>query len=470
MTDTITLSGKWWFPHEPQKQVYGSLEFLQGEEAILSLSYSSKDLDSEDILKFTSEFWDNDPTNSFHELILGTSTDGEQITLHQCHKVFSNYKENTYHSSFKVNYIFVGHHFENEADIQFKRISVQYSYLEEWVNKPLSLTFNEKLVKKPESIPLTKMGDYKIFIDFDRSRPISSFREFTIKQNAYMEIETFKSGKHWVSYRNIIRDIQNFLNLAIPKTVYPLKIEGKLKKDRIKSVRIGGKIIEHPIKNPNIDIYITHLKIPTLREEVSINDILFSYEDVKFNIKFTLLNWLVNSSLFRSIYNNYFSTLYKDDLYIENHFLNVITAIEAHHRSKTSNIEIDEYSHKKRVESVIEGTPDIYKDWVSKKLRYSNEPILRDRLNEILEPYSDVFNGKKRINSFIYKVITNRNSLVHQDTDRNINYEELIYTTIILKIVFELCLLEDLGFEKEYIKKLINKKKNIYAFQYMKMR
>lgn len=71
--------------------------------------------------------------------------------------------------------------------------------------------------------------------------------------------------------------------------------------------------------------------------------------------------------------------------------------------------------------------------------------------------------------SFIFKVLNNRTSLVHQDTYRAIDYEELIYTTIILKIVFELYLLESICFEIDYLKEIIKKRKiDGITFEYMK--
>jgi hypothetical protein len=464
--EEMELNGHWWLPTDYKNQIFGNLKFIPGEKAILTLSDFSKDifepLKAKDL--------------EFHKIFLGKLSDGKKITLYNC-RLFQSTgnsglgKENVLMLSFNVDYIFVGHHFEKEEDIKFKLVSVQYSYLDEWINKPLSMNHDNKINEKPRPIQLTKMSDYKVFIDFDWSAPFYSFREFTIEQKAFVLVESFKLDKEWKEYENLIKFLQNFLTLAVMKPVYPLKIRGKIRKNKSVFRKIGGRVEKDYDSYPDIDIYITYLKLPNSLEDIKSWNMLFLYGDVKNQIKRFLQNWIVNSSLFKLVYNMYFSTLYNDGIFLENQFLNIVMAIEAYHRSKTSNKDLDEYSHNKRVSTIIAGTPDIYKEWIKQGLEYSNEPNLRKRLNEILAPYKDVFGGKKRINSFIFKVLKNRNYLVHPDINREINYEQLFYTTKILGVVFEIYALEHMGFEREYIKKLINKKKRkSMAFQYMRMK
>ncbi|WP_048186374.1 ApeA N-terminal domain 1-containing protein [Methanobacterium lacus] len=464
MDDKIEFNGYWWFPNKPdEEKVFGKLEYVPGEGAILKLSDFSED-------KF--EPFDRDPTEPYHEIVLGLTSEGKKITLYKCHNISNSYKggghgqEEVFIFTLKVWYIFVGHHFENLSDIKLKCISIQYSNLDEWIDMPLKI---DELENRPKSIPLTKMGDYKVFIDFHKSMPFSSFRKMTVTQYANIWIESFQNNKPWAEYENIIRSIQNFLTIAFMHPTYPLKIKGKVRKDKI--IQIVDDDFEGPIveSSPFIDIYVTHSQIPKLLEEVNSYQMLFPFDEVKKDIKRYLLNWLVNSSLYNSVYNSYFSTVYNKNLFLENQFLNVIMALEGYHRSRTDNIEIDKYLHNKRVESIIRVAPIEHEKWLESQLNYSNEPSLRARLLNILRPYSDVFRNMTRIESFIYKVVTNRNSLVHKDKNNNIDYGQLFYTTVILKIVFELYLLEDMGFKQEYIKQLIEKRKSHYAFKYMKM-
>lgn len=467
---TFNCFGYWWFPEEPEKTLLGELNFMPGEGAILILSeFSDRTID---IFKKARKF------PKYYNLVLGVLSDGRKITLYKNH-IFSSTgayggveKEDVSTLSMKSRYMFVGHHFQTEEDIRFKLVSVQYSFLDEWINKPLVINKRTQVLDKPEPISLTKKGDFKIFVDFEKSSPFSSLREFTIKQKAFIIFESFKSGNSWVEYENLIHHMQNFLTLATMMPVKALRIEGKIKKDKIRKIKWHGHLTDYPVTYANIKIYITNSDVNELTEDIKVDDMLFSYPEIKKVSNYIMLNWFVNSSLFSSIYNAYFGTTYKkDDMFLENKFLNIITVIESFHRSNTSNIEIDEYSHEQRLKSVLDSVPGEYKEWIAGKLRHSNEPTLRTRLKEIMGPYPDIFRSKKRIKRFIGKVLDNRNSLVHSSTERSIDPEQLYFVTKILQIVFELYLLKHMGFEVEEIKNLINKKKskNPVPFQYWGM-
>ncbi|MBI5458999.1 HEPN domain-containing protein [Methanobacterium sp.] len=461
--------GYWWRPDNVDEVFLGNLKYVPGEGAILTLSDFS---DRVDIFKSVFD------TSTYYDIILGVLSDGKKVTVYQNYVVHSTGhhswagRDNVYLLSLKSRYVFVGHHFEERDKIQFKLVSVQYSFLDEWVNKPVRLGPDKDVFDKPEPIPLTIKGNFKIYVDFEKVSPFFSFREFTIKQTAYIMIESLKSGNSWAEYEETINFLKNFFTLAIMDSSYSLKIEGKIKKDKVRKKRILGRIVDEPVRYADIGIYITGTKFPELSESLSAEDMLFSYPQIKSNVNSLLRNWLVNSSLFKIIYNTYFGTIFKgDEMFIENQFLNVITTLEAYHRSITSNIEINEYLHKKRVDTIIDGAPEDYKTWISHKLTHSNEPNLRTRLYEIMLPYTEIFKDKRRIDSFIYKILNNRNSLVHPEKDRDIDYKQLFNILVILKIVFELYLLEHMGFETEMVKELINKKKEkkITAFKYMKM-
>lgn len=454
----IKLNGEWWFPEDPDNKMAGEFNLILGKEGVLTILDSSKDLfEMPDIEE-----------RPFEKIILGLSTEGKKITLNKCHLVSVSSGDVT-KLVYKIKWTFVNYHFEKEEDIEFKLISVQYSNLESWANKRISINTDSELNKKPNIIPLTKKSDYKVYIDFTRNTPLFSFKEFTIKQNAWLMIETHKIKKPWEEFNEVINHMRNFLTLASKKPSYILKIEGKIKKNSVKPTKLVNRVEMWPTSHPTIEIYDTHLEFNEYPENIRPDEMMFLCDNLKSKRRI-LLNWLVNSSYFKPIYNTYFGTIYKNELFIENQFLNIITALEGYHRSRTDNKEIDEYSHKRRLESIISSSPSEYKKWIDLKLKFSNEPNLRKRLLEIMEPYTSIFKSKTKIKHFISLVVDNRNTLIHADTDRDINYTQLIYSTTLLKIVFEIYMLEHIGFEKKEIESMINKKKkrNI-AFQYFKM-
>jgi hypothetical protein len=70
---------------------------------------------------------------SQESIILGVTARGTHVTLYRCYK--SGFHVSTpgfISSSYLVDIIFIGHHFEKTTDIVFKNISINYSHLEEW--------------------------------------------------------------------------------------------------------------------------------------------------------------------------------------------------------------------------------------------------------------------------------------------------------------------------------------------------
>ena len=112
-------------------------------------------------------------------------------------------------------------------------------------------------------------------------------------------------------------------------------------------------------------------------------------------------------------------------------------------------------------------------DWVEKdhkkslksRIEYGNEFSLRTRLKKIFDKYqenlSEFIENK---NAFIEKVVDTRNYLTHYDKKEKAAIgEELDPIIQKLKILLEICLLTELGFSTEEIKKLFSRNRR---FQY----
>ncbi len=64
-------NGIWWLPQNPQAKISGTLNFHPGDGATLHLIGSFKGLKELNLL-------------SHHSIILGITTQGKRITLHDC--------------------------------------------------------------------------------------------------------------------------------------------------------------------------------------------------------------------------------------------------------------------------------------------------------------------------------------------------------------------------------------------------
>jgi alanyl-tRNA synthetase len=92
------------------------------------------------------------------------------------------------------------------------------------------------------------------------------------------------------------------------------------------------------------------------------------------------------------------------------------------------------------------------------QIKYGNELSLRNRLQDIFEKYSDVLNKMiKDKNRLIGIVVDTRNYLTHFNKeleDRSAKGKELIGIVNNLKLIMEICLLYEIGFDTNTIIKL----------------
>lgn len=145
---------------------------------------------------------------------------------------------------------------------------------------------------------------------------------------------------------------------------------------------------------------------------------------------------------------------------IQHKLLNIIQAIEAYHREIFRESELNLEEHNRKIDKIIAFTPSEYNEWLRDKLRYSYEPSLRNRLKDIVLKFEDIVGTYKESKSFIDQVVNLRNDLIHPDATRKVKLIEGVPLRVITKRIenlFEICLLSELGFSNDEIKKLIKK-------------
>ena len=425
MMDKFEYKGRWWLPDKPEKQVSGTLRFTPNEGAILDLIGSFRD--TKDTLK--------------PEIILGISN-GKKITLHKCFETKPNNVSVPESLSFYADEVFVGAHFQKSEDIKFRKLCIRYSYLDEWVNIfEFNITDEKEMVikyKKPEPIQASIGEDYKIFIVFQVT---IVQKETSIKQRTYIRIEP-SVEKSLEEYWNIMRLIQNFLSLGVTEPVYPLTITGRTEAN-----------------NSPVEIYYHSPEISKVPKTLGM---LFTFKDISDRFEIFLKNWFEKADTLGPVYDLYFGTLYNPRMYLQHQFLSLIQAIEAYHRRKFEGKYLSDEKYEpiyKKFERIINklGIEDPFKDALKSKLKYGNEYSLIKRLKDLFEKYREIFdNFIDDRDAFINKVKDTRNYLTHYDKKlRSIaDGEDLYRITQKLKTILQICLLHELGFDKEEIKSM----------------
>jgi hypothetical protein len=447
--EEIRFKGIWWLPDKPKKRILGTFTLIPGEGLMLELEGVFGNI--QDILQ--------------KEIILGTSSQGEDITLYKCLCIRGHYApvDFGHTSTFRIGTAFIGIHFRKPDKIKFKSISIHYSYLNEWFGVPIFDTkvfTNEVSIKcnLPKSVKIENLAGNNIYIIVKPNTLAVLQREASIKIRAYIKIEAPKPTS-FKEYSKIIRQIQNFLSLAIMKPVKPLTIDGTV------------VIRRTEIQYPTIDILYQPKEIPMIPKVLPPFDMLFIYKDIQSDFKKFLTNWFEKSKSLELVFILYFSTIYNPKQYSEHLFLSLVYALESYHRTAFRNYELPNKEHIQRIKKILDSTSLKYQNWLEEKLKYSNEPSLRKRLTEIFNRYAEIITdyvkGKK---GFIDKVVKTRNYLLHGDPNLKRNAckgKELAYITQFLKILLEISLLTEIGFSTQEMKNLISRNKR-YRKIYMK--
>ena len=461
MIEDFEYKGIWWLPDKPERRISGTLRFTPAEGANLGLIGSFRSF--EDI-----------NTTFAPRIILGESSNGKSITLNECIETdvsisFPGFQT----SSFYANKIFVGAHFQKEEDIQFKNFSVRFLHLDEWVNiSGFSIEYKWEDVeviikhKMPPPFQANISDDLKVLINFEPIWPKQSFvqKEASIKQNTWIQIEGSEE-KPLEYYKKIMNNIQNFLSLGITEPILPMAIEGITEANK--------EMLGNILRCPPVEIFWKLPDIPKASKTLLPPDMLFTFEDISNRFEIFLRNWFKKADLLEPIFNLYFGTFYNPRMFLEHRFLSLVQAVESYHQRVCGGEYLQEKEYRPVYEALVKAIPSWivgdFRSSLKNRLKYGNEYSLRKRLKEIFDKYSDILSRFiENKENFIERVVDTRNYLTHWREGLRKHAaqgEELYHLTQKLKMILEICLLAELGFNSEEIKDLLSKKHQREAIQ-----
>lgn len=409
------------------------------------------------------------------EIINGTVDYGQEVTLFQCFiskQVSDSWNKSIDENIIDCNYAFIGAHFKDKLEIKFKELYIKYSFLEDW------LDINKiSIEKNDDGFHIKGSVDYKrrlniterekiIFFSYLTSPIKTSQKEIKFTKNSSICIE-FEKEEILSKCFEYIKDIRNFLCIAMLNPVYPIFINGAFKrqyKNKIEKDSLLGLI----------DIYSCIFIKAHLDKEISKNETLFNFSDIEEKIDLVLLNWFKKKEYLKDILDQYYGFIINPDMYLENQFLFLSRLLEAYHRIKPelSNydlgfVEFDK--RKKEVLKIIKNNSVLFK-WLNDVFgRYGNIKSFKKRLCELVEINKEILKNMcpetaKKI--FIEKVIKTRNILTHpKDPKRKKHEEEYVeYLNPMvnkLEILFIINILKEIGFTNEVITNILTRRSRL---------
>jgi hypothetical protein len=361
------------------------------------------------------------------EIILGITNMGEKITLFKT--IESNYQtlvgekdlsgaNSLGNSTFICNIVFIGKHFSKREEILFQSMSINFTYLEQWLSPKgmFDTDFKEdRLVvsanyMKHRTIriePLNSELSIGSAISTERDQPAS----FKLSHISYFHLvpDTLKNFD-W--YGDIISNLECLLTLLMGVAVYPKQLIGYDTEPNTLGFRKDIKIyyiIYSAITYSNLQYWQLRSNYEKLQK--------YQKEDHLSNI---INNWFKKRELLGPVYELFSTNYYNRSAYLHVRFLAWVQAIEAFHRRVYIGKYLPDTEYEPICSQLKSAIPDYieqdFKNSLESRLKFGNELSLRTRLKLICNSKSASwfkYSYGKDLNKTINKIVNTRNYLTH---------------------------------------------------------
>jgi hypothetical protein len=458
---TNEYTGYWWIPSFPDNKIPGSIKISEQNEITLELLGTLPRSDE----RLHGEWLDN----KNYEIILGFTREGELITIFQancCH--WSDNYPGINSEIYNINYFLIGVHYRKLEEMKFFKLKVRYSHLSIWtyLGSPKFLeSFNNQFsenkdlsnVDLPELTARTTKGEVKIGIDITRSREICDL-EVTKKKTSEIMIKPPTELPLEKYYEDYLYPLQNFLTLATNQKNSVTKL--------IVFSHHGEKINHsyHDSSEEQIEVIASRFVHKNEESNKVSPMIIFSLGDIENEFPLYIQKWLNISDEIQHICKIYFELKYIKSISFEFYFLSIVKAIESYHRLKINPSKTSLQDHKDRLEEIYDAIPEKHRDWLKKKLAFSHEPTLKDRLDKLITIHKGIIQpflcDANNINNLTQRITRTRNYYTHYDQLLDGKYakgSELFRLAQVLSFLLLSCLLSELGCTSERCVELVSR-------------
>ena len=244
MEREIVLEGNWWLPDKPKDNYTGTLRIAPDDGVNLEIAWKLE-LDLSTMEKEQmGRIHEEAVFGSIPEIIIGelfnTTLSRRDITLYKCNKNNETLSQDMCKTSYEVTYAFRGVQFLKPQDIQFNKISIDFSGLHDWVKISVFNQTYDSIKKKRvleydshKEIPLAKTNEYEIVLEFPVKAPVSiSTRSFVKREICYRQ-ETkvamyFTEKTNFLKCLELTYHIRDFLNLMVFKPIQIISMKAIL--------------------------------------------------------------------------------------------------------------------------------------------------------------------------------------------------------------------------------------------------
>ncbi|WP_353247710.1 HEPN domain-containing protein [Salinisphaera sp. T31B1] len=436
-------AGYFWLPDEPDKKIPGTLTISDGGEIELEVV----GLFDESI----------DALNGKDDLsrIVGHVEKDGQVTLENCfykkkNIAFGNIARSLVH----VNKAFCAVAYDKDEDVTFNTMSFSIEGLDEWIGiSGITVSYgSDYRTAAIAYVPQDEMvfsltNGFSLHICFGYTLPgFPTTTEAKITQRAYFKLSS-EEPREFEEFVSVIHQITYFICFAVDATV-TIRDVSATSNEIMREVSEDKKI---PV---SIKVYYPSLPFSESTPKIDPHRMLFRFDNIQKDAESIFNSWLTAYLIIRPALGLYFSAASGAHKYLDGKFLALAQALETYHRRTSSETLMAPDEFRSLVARSLWSCPKEHRKWLRNRIYYGNEISLGQRIKRIIDPYKSHIGNSRQRSKLIRAVVNTRNYLTHYTEaleSETVGGKNLWLTCQKMEAIFQLHLLEQLGFSEEAI-------------------
>lgn len=445
----IEEKGYFWLDDNQEDKIQGTLKIDTSGEALLELF---GEISSSNISLINS-----DDIAYYH---INGIVDNKFVTLKDCFtRKFKILLPSGFHEILvSVNMAILGVGYSSNEEVLLNKVDFSFSDADEWFNIS---GIDKKILKNDEG------GDLGYQLNYTPRKPII----FELLNSYNLEIK-FKASIDEMdkAHRNVIREnvvLSIFTDLDKPLDEFTDQvfkigqflsfITGRLV--NLNNLNGFSKVLNSENKKVSAkqDIYYSSVFKSNEAQADKVDEPLLKFTDIANINPYFFKNWMgayEDLSPALALYFAYHLGAYR---FLDSQFLALAQGLETLHRRTSSELSMSESDFKKMLSEILDNCPANHKEWLKMKLYFSNELSLRKRLQDLFEPYIDLFGSKKDVKNTVGKIVTTRNYLTHYNLElkkQASTGRDLLKIVKSMEALFNIHFLAIIGMDKKDIIKI----------------
>ena len=419
--EPTALPGSWWLPDTRERTLSGELTY---DDEGIRVSLLGTLLDVPQAVLAMSR------SDEVYPLILGETTSGQPVTLENSRVLYTQVAFGPGQSTQRLapEAAYLGAHVSSVDDLTWSRLKFRTRHMTEWLGAQSPSEQFQVLRAEKDGALVELIAESSV----DGPPPGAPH----VARSAGWQVTPQRPASLRDLVRTFMSPLQDLVTLCTASS----------------SLVTGIEVIpaESPANAQDVEVLIDSHRVGAEVDGVlGPPQMLLPMHALSARFAEAIAAWLDAWTRFRSACSLLVGSEYARPDMFDNRIMNIAQAAEAFHRLRFATLERTQEQHDQRIHDVLQAAPDEYRDWLRRKLRFSNEVDLGRRLRELYEHAGEVAtNLAPGREEFVKVLVATRNDLAHRGAlDPEANKEVLYHAVESLKFILKACLIREMNFD-----------------------